>query len=69
MKNPSLHLHNFRIIPFIMALEVMGALRGTIKSDSVTSTTRHRCNVPSELYCPDAKPWRWATPFVTHFGL
>ena len=34
LKNPSPHLHNFRIIPFIMVLEVMGALSGTIKSDS-----------------------------------
>ena len=66
-KNPSPRLHNFRIIPSIMVLEVLGALPGTIKSDSVTPTASHRCNVSSELRCPDAKPWRWATPLITRF--
>ena len=28
----------------------------------------HRCDVSSELCCPDAKPRRWA-PLVTRFGV
>ena len=55
VKNPSPHLHNFRIIPFIIVLEVMGALSGTIKSDSASPTASHRYNVSSELCCPHAK--------------
>ena len=55
-KNLSSYLHNCRIIPFIKVLEVLGALPGTIKSDSGTPTASHRCNVSSKLLCSaDAK--------------
>ena len=63
------YLHNFRIISFIMVLEVWGALPGTIKSDSVLPTVSHRCNVSSKLCCPDAKPRIWAMLLVTRFGV
>ena len=62
VKNRLPHLHNFRIISFIMALEVLGALAGTIKLDSASLTASHCSNVSSNLCCPDAKRWRWASP-------
>ena len=34
---------------------------------SVLATTRHRCNVSSELCCSGAQPPRWAPPLVTRF--
>ena len=37
--------------------------------DTVSPTTRHRCDVSSELCCPGAKPRRWAPQLVTRFGV
>ena len=67
VKNLSPHQHNFRIIPFIIVLEVSGALPGTTKSDSNRTpqpTASQRCNVSSKLCCPHVKQWRWASPPV-----
>ena len=36
---------------------------------TVSPTTRHRCDVSSELCCPGAKPRRWAPQLVTRFGV
>ena len=41
---------------------------GWVKSDTVSPTARHRCDVSSELCCPDAKQRRWTPPLVTRFG-
>ena len=30
---------------------------------------RHRCDVSSKQYCPDAEPQRWTPPRVTRFGV
>ena len=37
--------------------------------DTKSPTARHRCDVSSELCCPDAKPRRWVPPLVTRFGI
>ena len=68
-KEPFASLTQFRISPFIVVLEVLGALPGTVKLDSESPTASHRCNVSSELCCPDAKLRRWAPPLVTRFGV
>ena len=36
---------------------------------TVSPTTRHRCDVSSELCCTDAKLRRWTPPLVTRFGV
>ena len=36
---------------------------------TVSLTTRHRCDVSSELCSPGAKPRRWAPQLVTRFGV
>ena len=38
--------------------EVCGSNPWSVRSDTVSSTSRHRCDVSSELCCPDAKPRR-----------
>ena len=37
--------------------------------DTVSPTTRHRCDVCSELSCSGAKPRRWVPQLVTRFGV
>ena len=49
--------------------EVWGSIPGPVKSDTVSPTTRHRCDVSSELCSPGAKPRRWAPQLVTRFGV
>ena len=36
---------------------------------TVSPTTCHRCDVPSQLCCPDVKPRRRAPPLVRRFGV
>ena len=36
---------------------------------TVSPTTRHRCDVSSELCCPGAKPRRWAPQLVTRLSV
>ena len=48
--------------------EVWDSIPGPVKS-AVSPTTRHRCDVSSELCCPGAKPRRWAPQLVTRFGV
>ena len=36
--------------------EVWGSIPGPVKSNTVPQTARHRCDVPSKLCCPVAKP-------------
>ena len=46
------------------------AVRIPFRSNHTMSpTTRHRCDVSSELCCPGAKPRRWASPLVTRFNV
>ena len=47
----------------------LASIPGPVKSDTVSPTARHRCNVTLELCCPGAKPRRWAPPLVTSFGV
>ena len=47
----------------------LDSIPGQVKSVIVLLTARHHCDVSSELCCPVAKPRRWTTPLVTHFGL
>ena len=37
--------------------------------DTVSPTTRHRCDVSSELCSPGAQPRRWAPQLITRFGV
>ena len=39
----------------------LGSIPGTMKSDTVSPTARHRCDVSSELCCPGANPRKWTT--------
>ena len=39
-------------------LEVWGLIPDLDKPDTVSPTTRHRCDVSSELCCPGSKPGR-----------
>ena len=48
--------------------EVCDSISGSVKSNTVSSTARHCCDVALELYKPGAKPRRWAPPLVTRFG-
>ena len=49
--------------------EVWGSIPGPVKSDTVSPTARHRCDVSSELCSPGAKPRRWVPSLVTRFGV
>ena len=40
-----------------------------LKSNTVSSTARHRCDVSLELCCPGAMPGRWTPPLVTRFDV
>ena len=46
---------------------VCGSIPGPVKSHRVSPTTRHRCDVSSELCVPDAKPRIWIPALVTRF--
>ena len=41
----------------------LGSIPGPVKLDTVSSTARHRCNVPG------VKSRRWIPPLVTRFGV
>ena len=59
-----------QLLSTLLSLQkVWDSIPGSVKSDSVSPTVRHRCNVSSELCCPSAKPQRWAPPLVTRFGV
>ena len=47
----------------------LGSIPGRVKSHTVPSTARHRCEVSSEMCYPSAKPWRLAPLLVTRFGV
>ena len=51
-----------RLAQFSSALlsvrEVWGSIPGSVKSDTVSPTVRHRCDVSWELCCTGAKPQR-----------
>ena len=59
----------FCIVTFHVIGKSLGSILRPVKSDTVLPTTRHRCDVSSELCCPVAKPRRWAPPLVTRFGV
>ena len=42
---------------------------GSVKSDTVSPTARHRCDVSSELCCIGAMPRTRVPPLVTRFGV
>ena len=45
--------------------EVWASNRGSVKSDTVSATARHRCNASTEQRHPGAKPRRWAPSLVS----
>ena len=53
----------------LSAREDLDSIPGLVKSNAVSPTARHRCDVSSELCCPDAKPRRWIPPLVTRFSV
>ena len=48
---------------------VTSLIFSSVKSDTLSSTARHRCDVSSEPCCPGVKPRRWTQPLITHFGV
>ena len=44
------------------------SIPGPVKSDTMSPTARHCCDVSLKLYSPDAKSRRWIPPLVTRFG-
>ena len=47
-----------------------GSISGPIKSNIIAwPTTRHRCDVSSELCCPRCKSRGWPPPLVPRFGV
>ena len=51
-----------------MAL-VSSSIPELVQLGTVLLTTRHRCDVSSILYCPDAKPRKRTPPLVTRFDV
>ena len=51
--------------------EIWGLNPGSVKSNTVSPTARHRCDVFSALCCPGAKPWKRAhlSFVVSRFGV
>ena len=49
--------------------QVWGFIPGSVKSDTVSLTARHRCDVSLELCSPGAKLSRWAAPLNSCFGV
>ena len=66
-----LYFNNFGVVLKISlsARKVLGSIPLPVKSDTVSLTVRHRCNVSSELCSPGAKPRRLAQLLVTRFGV
>ena len=66
-------LQNQPVISVVCTLlsvrEVWGSIPGSVKSDTVSPTACHRCDVSSELCCQGAKQRRWAPLLVTRFGV
>ena len=55
-----------RLAQFILSMrEAWGLISRPVKSDTVSLTTLHRCDVSSELCCSGIKQWRRAPPLVT----
>ena len=46
-----------------------GSIPGSVKSETASATSCHRCDVSQELCCPGAKLRRWASPLVARFGV
>ena len=49
--------------------EVWGLIPRPVKSGTASPTARHRCDIPSELCFPGAKPRRWTPPLVTSYSV
>ena len=45
-------------VTFLSVPEILGSITGPVKSDTVSPTAEHRCDVTPELCWPGAKPWR-----------
>ena len=53
-----------------LSVEKIGdSIPWSVKSDTVSPTARHRCDVSSELCCLGSEPRRWNPPLVTRFGV
>ena len=66
----SLSLFSYRLVGVVTLLsvrEVEGSIAGSVKSDAVSPTARHRCDVSFELCCRSVKPRRLAPSLVTRF--
>ena len=48
--------YSFGVKTMLPVRDVGGLIPGSIKLDTVLPTTRHRCDVSSELCCPVTKP-------------
>ena len=51
--------YHFSRFYYESARKVWGSIPGSVKSDVVSPSARHRCDVSSELCCPGVKPRRW----------
>ena len=49
----------------LLVREDLSSIPGSVKSDTILPTYRHRCDVSSELCCPGATLQRWA-PHLLH---
>ena len=47
----------------------VGSIPGSVKSDKMSPSARHRCDVSSELCYSCAKLRRWVPLLVTRFGV
>ena len=70
-KNKSIEICQALLMTFVVYVLPRGArFKSRVGQISiVTPTSRHRCDVSSELYSPGAKPRRWAPPLVTRIGV
>ena len=53
----------------LSARQIWSSIPGPVKSDTVSPTGHHCCDVSSKLCRPGAKPRRWIPEFVTRFGV
>ena len=53
----------------LLVREVLCSFPWPVKPDTLSPTTRYRCDVSSELRYPGIKPRRSTSPIVTRFGV
>ena len=60
---------NLVVTTLVSVREIWDSNLGSVKSDTVSPTARHRFDVSSELCCPGVEPRRRAPPLVTRLGV